>query len=249
MYLPYYKMNRHIIIYLTIFVSACGQNEATVENIESDNKEFVNESLQSFSITEVTSDEFEIAKSKSNDKTLYDTINFKKEDGEIKLPVDRNPKPFVIFKDTLSETDETDIREYQYFGQFDNIGFYIVAGRFWEHFEFYLVDKQTGRQTTIWNAPTISPNDKFIANLSMDYGLEGVPNGIQVWSIERNKENQVEPISIYKHLEIDQLIWIPEELVWVTDNSFILKVVSVENFMESGGQPKVDDFYYLKMKI
>ena len=26
----------------------------------------------------------------------------------------------------------------------------------------------------------------------MTYGLEGVPNGIQVWRIDRNQENEVE---------------------------------------------------------
>ena len=83
----------------------------------------------------------------------------------------------------------------------------------------------------------------------MAYGLEGVPNGIQIWSINRNSDNQVEPISISKYLEIDQLIWVPEQFVWENDESLILKIVSIDDFMESDGQPNINDYHYLKIKI
>ena len=247
--MPYYKMTRQLIVYLTIFITACGQNSQSTDSILSNSKDVAIDSLQTFSITNATANDFNIAKSKSKDKILYDTITFKKVNGEIKLPVNRKWKPFVAFTDTLLNTDETDIREFQYLGQFDKIGFYIVGGSFWEHYECYLIDKRTGRQTTIWNTPTISPDDKFIANLSMSYGLEGIPNGLQIWRIDRQENNQVEPISLVKHLELDQQIWAPDEFVWETDNSLILKVVAVDKFMNENGQPNENDFYYLRLRI
>lgn len=242
-------MTRQLILYLVIFIPACGQNSQSADNILSDSKEAIIDSLQTFSITNATADDLNIAKSKSKDKILYDTITFKKVNGEIKLPVDRKWKPFVTFTDTLLNTDETDIREYKYLGQFDKIGFYIVCGSFWEHYECYLIDKRTGRQTTIWNTPTISPNNKFIANLSMAYGLEGVPNGLQIWRIDRQENNQVEPISLVKHLELDQQIWAPDDFVWETENSLILKVAAVDKFMNENGMPNESDFYYLRLRI
>ncbi|MCB9044130.1 MAG: hypothetical protein H6554_10250 [Chitinophagales bacterium] len=247
--MPYYKMTRQLIVYLTIFITACGQNSQSADNILTDSKEVTIDSVQTFSITNATADDFKTAKSKSRDKILYDTTTFKKVNGEIKLPVDRKWKPFVTFTDTLLNTDETDIREYQYLGQFDKIGFYIIGGSFWEHYECYLIDKRTGRQTTIWNTPLISPTDKFIANLSMTYGLDGVPNGLQIWRINRQENNQVEPISLVKHLELDQQIWAPDDFVWETDNSLILKVVAVDKFMNENGQPNENDFYYLRLRI
>src|SRR5690606_35583514 len=129
-----------------------------------------------------------------------------------------------------------------YQGQFKKIGFYIVRGSFWEHSEFYLMDKRTGRQTTIWSSPTISPTDKFIANLSMPYGLEGVPNGVQVWRIDKLYKNQVGPISLSKHLELDHQIWAPDDIFWETDNSIILKVAAVDKYMNQSGQPNENDF-------
>jgi hypothetical protein len=144
--MPYYKMTRQLIVYLTILITACGQNSQSTDNILSESKEVTIDSLQTFSITNVTPDDFNIAKSKLKDKILYDTITFKKINGEIKLPVDRKWKPFVTFTDTLLNTDETDIREYQYLGQFDKIGFYIVGGSFWEHYECYLIDNEQNEQ-------------------------------------------------------------------------------------------------------
>jgi hypothetical protein len=247
--MPHYKMTRQLTIILTFLLAACGQNSQSVDKTLTKNKATTNDSLQTFSITNATADDFNKAKKSFIDKTLYDTTTFKKVNGEIKLPVDEKWRPFVTFTDTLLNTDNSDIRQYYYVGQFEKIGFYIVGGGFWEHSEYYLIDKRTGRQTVTWSSPTISPTDKFIANLSMTYGLEGVPNGIQVWRIDRNQNNQVEPISLSKHLELDQQIWAPDDFYWETDNSLILKVAAVDKYMNENGQPNENDFYYLRLKI
>jgi len=245
--MPYYKMTRQLIIILTIFISACGQNSHSADNGLNENKLTVKDSLQTFSITKASTEDFLKAKKLYVNKMLYDTTTFRKTNGEIKLPVDRKWKPFVTFTDTLLNTDDSDIREYQYLGRFDKIDFYVVGGSFWEHYECYLIDKLTGRQTTIWNTPMISPNDKFIANLSMAYGLEGVPNGLQIWRIDRHENNQVEPISISKHFELDQQIWAPIDIVWETDNSLILKVATIENYLKTNGESNENDFYCLRL--
>jgi len=244
-----YKMTRQLIFILTILLTACGQNSQSVDNSSTNDKATNIDSLQTFSITKATATDFNKAKKIYIDKTFYDTTTYRKVNGEIKLPVDEKWRPFVTFNDTLLNTDNTDVRQYNYIGQFDKIGFYIVGGSFWEHTEYYLINKKTGRQTTTWSLPIISPSDKFIANLSMTYGLEGVPNGIQVWRIDRNENNQIEPISLSKHFELDQQIWAPEDFVWETDLSIILKVAAVDKYMNESGQPNENAFYYLRFKI
>lgn len=262
-------MKKNTVLYtsiIAILLSGCG-NVTKNKNIEKpvpeltdsyiyalcdsiiNNQGNFDESDGTFSITKSTIDEFEKANSKFKDQLNHDTTIIKKVKGEINLPLNRKWKPLKTFKDTLIETDDTEIREFQYLGQFENIGIYVVGGSFWEHYECYLINKHNGNTTTIWNTPTLSPNQKYIASLSMAYGLEGVPNGIQIWSIDSNIENEAEPISINKFLEMDQLDWIPEELVWETNNSLILKVISVEHFMQSEGQPNAEDYYYLKFRI
>lgn len=234
-----------ILIILTFLLAACGQNSQSVDSSSTESKATSSDSLQTFSITNATAYDFNKAKKLFIDKTLYDTTIFKNVNGKIKLPIAEKWRPFVTFTDTLLNTDESEVKQYYYVGQFEKIGFYIVGGSFWEHSEYYLIDKRTGRQTITWSSPTISPTDKFIANASMTYGLEGVPNGIQIWRIERNQNNQLEPVSLSKHLELDQQIWAPDDFVWETDNSIILKVAAVDNYMNETGQPKPNDFYYL----
>lgn len=247
--MPHYKMTRQLIFILTILLTACGQNSPSIDNTLTNDKVTIIDSLETFSITKATADDFNKAKKSFIDKTLYDTTTFRKVNGEIKLPVDEKWRPFVTFTDTLLNTDNADLRQYNYEGQYDKIGFYIVGGSFWEHSEYYLIDKRTGGQTTTWGFPIISPSDKFIANLSMKYGLEGVPNGIQIWRIDRNEHNQIEPISLSEHLELDQQIWAPDDFAWETDNSIILKVAAVDKYMNESGQPNENDFYYLRLKI
>lgn len=242
-------MKQIIIIFLTILTPSCNQNNKPIDVINTLTKEVNNDDVESFSIIEASAFEFELANSKYENPIVYDSITYKKKDGAINLPINSKWKPFVTFIDTLLKTDETEIREYYYMGQFKNIGFYLVSGTFWEYSENSLVNKRTGNVTSIWNTPIISPNEKFIANLSMPYGLEGIPNGIQIWSVEKNEKNQAIPISISKHIEIDQSIWIPVEITWESDVSLILKVVSIHNFLESGGKPEDKDHYFLRLNI
>jgi len=242
-------MTRQLIIYLTILLSACGQNLQSANTVLAENKKVAIDSLQTFSITNATTDDFNKAKKSYKERTLFDTTTYKKVNGVIKLPIERMWNPFVIFKDTLQKTEEIDIREYQYLGQFEKIGFYIVGATLYEYSECYLIDKKTGIKTTIWNTPSISQNDKFIANLSMEYGLEGLPNGVQIWRIDRHENNQSEPISISKYLELDQQIWVPVDFVWETDKSLIMKVADIDKYMNENGRTKDSDFYFLRVRI
>ena len=100
----------------------------------------------------------------------------------------------------------------------------------------------------MWNKPILSPHNNFIANLSIPYGLEGTPNGVQVWRVDRQHNNELEPV-ISKYLELDQQIWAPVDFAWETDYSLLLKITPVENFMNEGRQPSQKDFYYTRLRI
>jgi len=145
-----------------------------------------------------------------------------KEDSTIKIPVDTGE---IIFKGTPSL--EVDISNYSYLGINENIDFYIVSGSFWEHYEGYLVNKRNGKIDTIWTEPTFSTTDSLLVSKSMDYGLEYVPNGFQVWKL--SKEGNWKKIS-----EIDQLDWVPLQIKWTNKNEFIVKTTSVTNYLENG---------------
>jgi hypothetical protein len=228
---------------------ACGQkNPANGKVLVENNVISLTDSLQTFTITKASIKDFTDAKKNYQDKTLYDTLAFKKRNGLIKLPIEEKWKPFITFNDTLVNTDNSDIKQYRYLGQFEKIGFYIIGGSFWEHYECYLINKKTGKQTITWNDPSISPDSKYLANLSMPYGLDGVPNGIQIWHVNK-LDYQTEPFTIEKHIEIDQQIWSATDFTWESNNSLILKVALVEKFLNENGEPNEKDFYYLRIKI
>lgn len=217
-----------------------------------------NESVKNNTLSKV-SDPFSISRATKNDYNncrpkdyiTYDTLLYKKKNGILSLPTSEKWKPFIVFSDSLVNGEDDKEREFRYMGQFKEIGYYIVSGNFYEHSEDYLIDKNTGSKIVIWNDPKMSPGSKFMANLSMSYGLEGEPNGLQIWRIIKDGNNEVDPITISKVLEVDQQIWIPDDFVWESKNSLILKVIPVDKFWDKTGNinKNPNDFYYLRVKV
>jgi len=240
-------MKYQLLFLLALALASCGQKNDKKETIVTKNQTAViTDSLRNYSTSIVTEDDFLNAKNNYKDLTLYDTASYRKINGKIKLPIKDKQKRFAVFNDTLVDSDSEDVRQYVYVGQFDKIGLYIVGGSFWEHFECYLVNKITGRQTTIWNDPMTSPKDKYIANLSMQYGLEGVPNGLQVWKVVNDGN---EGFIIQKYFEIDQQIWAPEDFAWETEDTLVLKVFPVQMYWSKNGQMDASDYYYMRIRI
>lgn len=243
------KMRILLILVLPILFIACTHTPNLNEKNSNNSTNKSIDSLETFSITPNLLEDYIHAKKNYINKIKFDTSIFKKENSEIKLPMNEKWRTHITFKDSLLNNDETDFREYNYIGQIDTIGFYIVEANYWEHFEYYLINKNSGKQIILWNIPFVSPNIKYIANLSMPYGLEGVPNGIQVWKINYNQNNQSEPITISKQLEIDQQNWAAEDLVWESDNTLILKVISLTNDLNETILQNNNKYYYLRLKI
>lgn len=208
--------------------------------------------LRTYSIENATEKDFLSAQKHYENKILYDTAAYRKKDGALELPIHDGNKPYQLFKDVLGsvENEETSVEKYYYWGQFEKAGLYIVSATFWEDVEYYLIDKITGNRTSLWEYPMMSPGGKFIANLSIPYGYEGVPNGIQLWKI-KNRENDPTSTILEKYIEIDQQVWAPEELVWETDSSFILKVVPIHHYNRDGRYRKnISEYYdYLRLNL
>jgi hypothetical protein len=238
-------MKRQLILLLTILITACGQNSHSGDKMSAETKSGAENSNLSFSVTNACFDDFSKAVRAYKDKFIPDTTVIKKTNRVLKIPlVQPHYPPSITFTDTLEDVGETDERTYKYLGQFKELGVYLVEGVFWEHYECYLIDKKTGWKTTVWNKPKLSPSSKYFANLSMSYGLEGVPNGIQIWKIAVAGQELIS-----KYFELDQQIWVPYDFIWETDNSLILKVASVDKFWSANGEVNDKDFSYLRIKL
>ena len=203
----------------------------------------------SFSIIRVSANEYTSLKQQSG--ITYDTLLYQKENGVLKLPISEKWHSFIVLADTLAGSENNKTREYKYIGELQKKGLFIVNGNFYEHSEDYLIDKITGEKTAIWNQPKISPAGRYIVDIR-SYGLEGEPNGLQIWQInERDFEGEKSvPPAISKILEIDQSMWVPIDFAWEGEHSLLIKAVSLEKFIQTNDLNKLSkDYYYLKVTI
>jgi hypothetical protein len=181
---------------------------------------------------------FDKAKVKYRSGLLEDTLSIIKKEKKLTLPI--NTKEPIVLTDSLVEVGDPDEREYNYYGQFKNEGFYLVGVRYWENYEFFLIDKKNGEQTSLWYFPELSPKSGFFANTSLPYGMEGQTNGLQIWKIDNGK--------LIKYFEIDQDKWIPFKIYWESEKSLIVKVVEKEKF-DYFGSNKQPEYSYLLVNI
>jgi len=212
-------MNRILPLLLLTFLFSCSRKPAETalaeENIQvSSEPEKPTEEKEkvavAYSIERATKADFDKAKKAYSDALTPDTTNSHKKDGILQVLNNGKWKSLTAFKDTLNspESDDDEIREYKYAGQIIAINKYLVEGYFWEFYECYLVDRTTGRIDTTWTRPYISPDRKMLASLSMPYGLEGLPLGIQVFRIENNGQKILKSIEINQE-ETNQEKWSP----------------------------------------
>jgi len=200
------------------------------------------DSLKLFVPYPATKQDFIKAEKAFKDIIVADTQAIRKVNGEIVLPLSGN-KPTMVFKDQHPENDD-EISEYSYTGHVDNPNLYIVEGAFWEWHETYLINRATGKTDTLWSAPVFSPDKKLIVNLSPGYGLEGDPNGFELWQVKNDGNTAINRIKI-----VDQQEWIPLNFFWEDNRTLIFKAVTVDAFMKVNGEPKDKDIYYFRMKV
>jgi hypothetical protein len=237
------QMAKNLSILLVVLSLGCVQRKATMSTGQAASLEQVQDSsFHTFTLSRCTVDRYDQAKQHYQDKMLYDTAVYGKKDGVVKLPITDAWRSEIVYKDSLHGEESS--REYQYLGQYDTFGLYVVDGSFYEFYECYLIDRYTGNETILWSIPALSTNNTFFANLSIGYGLEGMPNGLQVWQVTHTPENSYEPIKVEKHIEMDQRNWIPTDFVWESDSSLILQVTPIEKYWEDN-----KPFFYLELKL
>ncbi len=118
---------------------------------------------------------------------------------------------------------EENTSKYTYNG-FNEINlFHTVCGQYWEHIECYLIDHKTARIDTVWTEPIFSPDNGKLVSKSMDYGLEGIPNGFQAWRLNEDR-------NWIKVLEIDQQEWIPIQITWTSNKRIRVKTVTIAQY-------------------
>lgn len=165
--------------------------------------------------------------------TSFQFIN--KTDTSIQFQTDTGIYSKFNVRDSINETNDE---------SFYVIGYnplnktFIFYGVYWEHYETYFLNKTSGHLDTLWLDPIFSPNNKLAISQSMQYGMEYVPNGYQLWQFDNNKWEKLQ--------EINQENWVPIDIKWLSNNQVIIKKMTVDNYLKNEGY--VDSLCYFEIK-
>jgi len=155
-----------------------------------------------------------------------DSVEMKKKDGILRLPY---AKGEINFIDNPIEGDN--FKEYTYIGQIDELNVYLISGIYWEDWNYFFVDKKTGRTVqTFLNMPYLSADRKHVLSLDFD-NIEGTTM-IDLYEVTNQK--QIDPlIGMYVKK------WVPvntsDSMYWANDNYLYLPVIHNNDYWAADG--------------
>lgn len=102
---------------------------------------------------------YEKAKKSAVDFLLRDTLAIVKKNHELVLPC---LDSIVTFKDINPNSDSDEEPKYSYKGQIQALNSFLIFGNYWEHYDYKLIDKKTGKEVSFTDFPYLSPDKKYI---------------------------------------------------------------------------------------
>lgn len=195
------------------------------------------DSLLGISIT--TESHFNSLKDLQIPHIIVDTANYRKQDGILKLPVGET---HIEFKDV--DSDNESYENFYYMGQIPFLNSYLILLSGFEYIDYFLIDKTTGKRNepVFVDYPFISPNKKYIVCIyACPYSIRAE---MQVFKIADDKLEFLYSFSFPN--------WMPTtehtSLVWVDDNSFVLKAIHPKIFWNEQGDIN-ESGEYIKIEI
>ncbi|GAB3178201.1 TolB-like translocation protein [Telluribacter humicola] len=198
-----------------------------------------------YTIEATTEEEFDKASTTSTVGFGLEPGDAQKTNGTLSLKINGKWQSIEAFRDTLLNTTTPEKREYKYLGQNRQLNKYLVAEIGTNTYQTYLVDKTTGSLTATWSEPVLSPDGKYLANISSPDTTPSAPNGIQVWRVTK----QGESATIEKYFQVDSPDWKPLELYWESPQVILLRVVPMAKYEALQGQPQPEDFAYVRLTV
>lgn len=139
-----------------------------------------------------------------------DTTLIKKNKGELVLNLARNKE--LILRDSIVNSDNSEQVTHNFIGHFMEVGLYVIKVQYYETGEYLLISDKTGVITKVWGEPKLSPDKKHIACASNAIGYDIMPNGIQIWLVQKD--------NLKLEWESKQEQWGPIDIIWVNENKF-----------------------------
>lgn len=167
-----------------------------VESINAENFNKSNDNTMPFD----TSETVNIQRDSNWVKRMGDTLKLLTDNGEISIV---NTPP-----------DNDGFSNYEYLYYDSRINKYVIAGSYWESYDYVLVDKLTGIKVTTIGLPSVSPNRKYIFTGNCDLVAGFTLNGIELYKS-----------STKEHIGTKELSsWGPLNYKWINDSTIYAKV-------------------------
>ncbi|MDY4790792.1 MAG: hypothetical protein SO179_09535 [Bacteroidales bacterium] len=181
----------------------------------------------------ISEEEFNNHKIKEENYFVRDTLSVFKDKGVISLNCSSTTVKYI---DIDEDGESFNYSQYEYFGQIPFINKYVVLGYFYEWFNCFLIDKDSGKEIVLFDTPLISPNKKHI--ISFSYNPYDYITDFQLFSITGNDINLITELhfSRWKTTEKDNYFW-------GKDNSYYLEVTHSEN------NEDIKDISYIRISI
>lgn len=127
--------------------------------------------------------------------------------------------------------------QYLYCCYIKSIDQFLVAGNYYESYDYILIDRQTGASTKLMGEPNISPDGKYMVAGNTDLVAQFTDNGLQLF-----KNTPTPKLVAQKILQT----WGPEEMKW-RDNKTIFVKANVTG--EQTPDDVIIDYYKLTLDL
>ncbi|SHG13655.1 hypothetical protein [Dysgonomonas macrotermitis] len=167
-----------------------------------------------------------------------DSTTFRKVNGELKLPCTNGS---ITFTDNISGNEKH--KEFNFVGDVSTLNVYLLSGIYWEDWDYFFVDKQTGQtKQRFSNFPYLSVDQQFIVSIDID-SFEGAAY-IDLYQVTDRR--YIDPlIGMYVKS------WIPvssiDTIYWSKDNYLYIPVVNSRDYWEANGNYSGLD-QYIRLK-
>ena len=125
--------------------------------------------------------------------------------------------------------------QYLYCCYIKSIDQFLIAGNYYESYDYILIDRQTGASTKLMGKPNISPDGKYMVAGNTDLVAQFTDNGLQLF-----KNTPAPKLVAQKILQT----WGPEEIKWLDNKTLLVKASVSDPNSENLERPE-----YFKLKL
>ena len=159
----------------------------------------------------------------------YDSL-IKKDSTKLFLKIDKGEKWKLIELSTIKDEYENTLFDF-----YEDENLYLVRTQWGEGNNYKIVNKTNGEIIETFGKPVFAKSENFIMSLNVDLVAEYTENGFEFF---KKKDEEIVKIGEFKPNN-----WGPEWAIEITENKFIVKCYSVDNYLN-----KNDFFIEINLK-